>query len=302
MMCGGEGGGDAQGTLSAAYTESDGLPQRAAERLWALLKLRAARYTMGDHASLPTAIMEELLASIVLTLEQGGVRGAGLATADLDAAFAAGQARIAAETARAKRLFQRACIGAPSVYSTSYRDTLKSIGGFFSRYDSAYFAANLPCEIDYQLLRPVAPDLRGVFYLSAYLRRIVTENAIVRLFEPGCVERLLTAYCGDYREQIVNLCEPVVVNALGLVLLGADMGALCVTRAQQARLIRQFSAVSERDARGLLLHAAEEFCRGAGVYDPAARDDLRFLSQELYPRIAAALSRKDLGGIFLAFA
>ena len=65
MMCGGKGEGDAQGTLSAAYTESDGLPQRAAERLWALLKLRAARYTMGDHASLPTAIMEELLVPVM---------------------------------------------------------------------------------------------------------------------------------------------------------------------------------------------------------------------------------------------
>ena len=286
----------------AAQTDDGEAARRAAQKLWTLLKARAERYAMGDHSSLPTALMEELLRSIVFTLEQGGCRGEAVATADLDEAFASGRARIDAQTEAAKRLWETVCAGAPAGFSRAYRDTLASIGGFFQRYDRDYFAHEIPCDIDYQLSYPAAEGKLGVAYIAAYLEQLHLENTLLRGFDAALTQRLLTAWQRDYRASVANLCEPVTTNALGLALLGENVRELNVSAAQTERLSALFLPLCEREAREKLAEAARRFCRAAGVDDPLARARVGWLAGELYPRIAVAAAHKNLGGIFLAFA
>jgi hypothetical protein len=73
----------------------------------------------------------------------------------------------------------------------------------------------VPCDIDYQLCRPVPEDLLGVEYVNEYLRRVVLENDFLRRFPKEPVIKLLENYCPDYRGLLINLYEPVATNALG---------------------------------------------------------------------------------------
>ena len=197
--------------------------RQATEKLYQLLREQARRYSMGDHTSLPVEVAEELLRSIVFTLEQGGCVGRALSEADLGRAFRKGRFFVEALTARTKRLYERVCQETPDLENRALADTLRSIGGFFRRYDKDFFAHQIPCSVDYQLCSPVEEGAQGAAYIEGYLKRLSQENRIIRLFPLEEVKRLLTSWRFDYREMVNNLCEPVLTNALGRAVL--DMQA-----------------------------------------------------------------------------
>jgi hypothetical protein len=55
------------------------------------------------------------------------------------------------------------------------------------------------------------------------------ENLFISRFETKTVIRLLEAYCPDYPELLVNLFEPVGVNAVGLALCHGDIFSLDIS-------------------------------------------------------------------------
>lgn len=274
--------------------------RQAAQKLYKLLARRVERYTMGDHSSVPVELVEELLRSIAFTLEQAGCTGRALAEADLDAALERGQRVIENKTRLVQRRWEATCLGAPDFENIAFGSTLRSIGTFFGRYDVAFFAHAIPCDIDYQLCRPVPDGKLGIAYIEAYLARIAFENAFMMLFDHAAVQRLLGLYCRDYREMVNNLCEPVVTNALGRALLGQDVRTLFVSRSERAALIRLLTPMQRAMMQRALLDAATRLCDACGIQEQAARDDVAWLAAELAPRIGAALPTGDLGGIFLA--
>lgn len=274
----------------------------ATQKLYDLLSARVARYTMGDHSSIPSELAAELLRSVVFTLKAGGCTGQAIATADLDAAFCRGLQWIVEKKARTRRLWERVCIEAPDFGNIAMRDTLQSIGGFFDRYDPDFFAHSIPCDIDYQLCRPVLAQAQGVVFIDAYLGRLARENAMLRRFAHGAVERLLAADGPDYCERINNLCEPVVINLLGWTLLGLEPDAqeLLLGQSQQDALFDMLAPLSKDALSAALAGAAKRLCAQMGIRDPIWRADVAWMAGELAPRIMAARESQKYSRIFLA--
>lgn len=257
------------------------------EELYALLARRVGLYTGLDHSSVPTALAEELFASAAFTLEQG----AG-APGRLDEQFEAGLAATRHKLEYGKKLWQAVRDGLPQIENASLRSTVKSMGNFWRRYDYRFFAHQIPCDMDYQLCRPVADTLRGVDYVNTYLERLWLEDDFLNRFDPRYVKGLLTAYCGDYRGLLINLYEPVAVNALGLALTGGDISRLNISPGQREEL----GCILGRAAPEGLAAAAEKL---SALLDlrPKAGEYLGELAAGLAPRVRAA----DLSGIFLTF-
>lgn len=185
-------------------------------RLYELLAEQAKKYTMGESTSITVETAKELMNSLWYTLSFADVTAR-----DLWEEVEKGRAVIRGKLETARSLWERACLTAPEAENVFYRETLKSIGGFFDRYDVLFFAHMIPCSIDYQLLIPVPESLQGVSYVEEYLRRILTENHIMSVFEPRPV---LEKSCPLYRELCINLCEPVLAAALGTenIILSAE--------------------------------------------------------------------------------
>lgn len=267
------------------------------ERLWRFLGGRAARYTTGESSSLPEDTARHLLEASLYVLEQAGVSGRALLAADLDAAFARGARALQARTARTRELWQRVCLTAPPLENQALRDTLRSIGAGFSRYDILFSAQDFPCSIDYPPALPVPESLRGIGYIAAYLESLAAENALLRPFSAETVRRLLAVYCRDWQGLLLNLCEPVVTNAVGLALLGRDIFPLDVTEADRAALSARFALLPESAARRALASGAGALCRQARIADAALCRYVERMADGLYPRIRAA----RLDGVFLSF-
>lgn len=293
----------ANGDISQVLTEEDEINIQA--KLWLLLKRRTELYTMGEHSSVRVETAQELLQSINfcldLYLKQSKNTKKLLATADLEELFTLGQRALEEQLELGKKLYNRACLTAPEIQNISYRDTLRSIGGFFKHYDYRFFAHHIPCDIDYQLCNPVKDSLQGIEYINAYLGRIIVENDFIGRFETKRVESLLNSCCSDYKGLLINLYAPVAANAVGLALLHEDVGALNITAEDNNRLTALFGPLSVTPAKIALHEAALNASSSLQINEPSSVRYLRKTAEELFPRIEAALPHGNLGGIFVSF-
>jgi hypothetical protein len=279
--------------------------QRVQLKLWQLLAKRTGRYTMQESSSVSMETAQELLESICFTLRiflsENHATQKLLETENLDELLESGQKILEAKSKAAKHLWELTCMSSPSIQNLSYRDTMQGIGGFFKRYDYRFFAHHIPCDIDYQLCHPVPDTYVGVEYLSEYLHRALTENQILHCFDLGLVKALLSSYCPDYQGLLINLCEPVITNGVGLCLIEKDPTLLQITPPDRARLMRRFDLLPELEARAVLHEAADRFCCRLNLTDPFTKNYVTNTAIDLYPRLAVVLSSGDLSGLFLSF-
>lgn len=271
--------------------------------LWQLLAKRTALYTAGESSSVRAETAQELLKSICFCLDlyfrKCGETGKLLITSDPDEVLSFAQKAVIEETENGRRLYAVACSTAPEIENISYKDTLTGIGNFFRRYDSRFFAHNIPCDIDYQLCHGLDDSFLGIEFINEYLRRIIIENNLVCRLDKNLAVSLLENYCADYRGLLINIYEPIAVNTVGLALIGENIRKLNMTDQDRASVLGLFSAMSATPAKKALREAALHVCRELKIEDSSAQRYLQLTAEELYPRIEVALRSGEIGGIFL---
>ena len=291
----------AQTELTVNLSEHD--RQAWQMKLWELLRLQTERYTSGQSTSVRTDTAQTLLRSICFSLEQ--LRQVqperNLLQDPPDVLLREAAETVRRQTARTRLQYRRACRCLYQEESLSLRDTLRGIGGFFHDYDLRFFAAEVPCDIDYQLAHPVPDSLVGVAWLRDYLDRLLTEDTILRRFPPEAVRRVLASSSPDHRELLVNLYEPAADAALGVTMTEGSLFTLDITAAGQEALTALLIPLTPAGRRLALERAGETLARrlelpaGAAAY-------LRETALALAPRLDAVLdSGGDWQAVFPAF-
>ena len=287
--------------LTVCLSEPDRLAWQA--KLWELLRLQTERYTMGQSTSVRADTAQMLLRSICFSLDQlhGAQPERDLLREPPDALLREAAEVIRRQTARTRLQYRRACRCLYQEESLSLWETLRGIGSFFHDYDPQFFAAEVPCDIDYQLDQPVADDLVGVAWLRDYLDRLLTEDTVLRRFRPDAVRRVLAGACPDHRELLVNLYGTVVDAVLGVTMVEGDLFALDITAAGQAALTARLAPLTASARRLVLERAGETLARRLGLPAGAATY-LGATALALSPRVEAVLaSGEDWQAIFPAF-
>ena len=258
----------------------------AQEALWGLLKQQARLYA-PDSTSLPAETAATLAESILLTL--GADRNpAVLLSVDLHAAFRQGQRRLSQKLTLSQHLLQAALASRPQAENRSLSDTLSSLKSFSKRWDFHFFAQEIPCDIDYQLSQPVSEALRGVDYVNEWLRRLCLEQAFLDCFDPVLIRTVLEQSCPDYRNLLINLYEPVAVNALGLAILGDDPRTLSIPASRWQKLENCLTGLSRKTLADTLSAGATALCSALEL-PPALLRHTQTTAQNLLPRLRAAL-------------
>ena len=263
--------------------------------LWMLLRRQARLYAPGS-SSLPLETAAALAESILLTL--GTDRDPRiLLVPDLHEAFRQGQRRLRQKAEVARCLWQAAWATRLEVENDSLLDTLNSLKYFPARYDLRFFAQEIPCDMDYQLSQPVPELLRGVDYVNEWLRRLCLEQNFLCRFEPAMVRAVLEQSCPDYRGLLINLYEPIAVNALGLAMLGDDPRSLSVSPPRRQRLETRFENLSAPERDNILAAGAMALCDALGICSVPLRRYVQGTALALGPRLAATGTQEH---IFLA--
>ncbi|MDL2217037.1 DUF6179 domain-containing protein [Christensenellaceae bacterium OttesenSCG-928-M15] len=260
--------------------------------LYTLLKEQIQRYTMGDSTSVPVDTAADILRSIQFTI--AFLKDEDTAGVPLKKQLETGRTKIKARMEDCRRLYEQVKVSAPDGMNIAYQDTIVEIGGFFSRYDLYFAAHDIPCMIDYPLLHPVERRL-GLEFIEAYLGCLLFENAFLSRFEPAKRISLYEAYVPDYAAQIVNLCEPVLTNAIGKLLLKENPYDLDIP--DPGPLAAMLTPLSEAELTGVLNAAAGQLCDMLSFRDEFSLGYLSSAANNLLPRI---LLGKGFENIFLS--
>ena len=95
----------------------------------------------------------------------------------------------------------------PPIRNVVLRDTLESLGELRRLYDTRFAAHEVPCDIDYQLSKPVGPQLMGLDYIEAWLAQLLVETRWIAQFDVENCIVVLERACPDYKGLHVNLYD-----------------------------------------------------------------------------------------------
>ncbi len=271
-------------------------------RIMELAAGRTELYAMGD-SSIRVEMFSELVKSICFTLKMGinaqNEPPKSALKGDLRMLLEVGRAKIESGVQYGRELLRRAEEGMLNIENISYQGVIPGIEKFFKGYDYYYFAHEIPGDIDYQLFVPVSEQLQGIDYITEYLRHLTSENEFCGHFETNTITDLLKSFCADYKGLLINLFEPVVVNAIGLKLLGADIFKLEITKMECELLKKRFEEWGD-GAIIELERASDELCHQLGISKEGA-SYAKAAVPDLYPRIRVALAAGTLENIFIRF-
>jgi len=260
------------------------------EKLAALLVRQIALYTANESSSVPAAAARELLRGVLFFLAvpeepeanspsedaesryeaERAARIRALLPLDLADELARGQHRAQRDAALTLALWRRVAAALPPLENRSLRDTLRSIGRGFRRYDTRFFPQRFDCDIDYQLAVPVSESLLGINYVNRYLTHLAAESFLLSALPQDGVRAVLERSCPDWRGLLVNLYAPAAANALARTLLGGE--GLTLSDSEIDALRERWEHARPERIMADLLTAADTLAerlalpRGAGKY------------------------------------
>lgn len=250
------------------------------------------RHTMGDSTSLRVEEAQAVLSALCFALRQTPQ----LLSGDLFAAYHQGQALLQEKGRQCQGLWQRVMETLPAARSEAMLSTLASIGSFFDHGDPTL--PELPCAIDYPLMQPVPETLLGVDYLFQWLLQLRYENGVMGLFSTMQQEKILRRHCADYEQMPVNLCEPLLMAALGWQLLSPEKApALALDQQQRARLADELQGKPVNQIQEALQSAVDSLCLQCRA-DEGMRTYLRCAALDAACCIASADRAGIESGVF----
>ena len=207
---------------------------------------------------MPIEKAQDLLASLIYTLslvaKEDRLSSDVLLQRDFHQVVKRGQDILDSKRKAVYQDWKQLCLDAPNICNVYYISTMQNLGLFFKRYDIYYEAHQIPCSIDYLLLNPVEEGIKGISYIEEYIRRIRIENSFMSLFDFDIVIGLLQRGVPDYKENYLNLSEPVFINSLGKELLGQDPNTLNIFKSDIPCLMSFFERKTKDELVLSLIH------------------------------------------------
>lgn len=279
----------AQGRMMAMISEAQA--ERIGMETMALLAKETVKYTHGASTSVRVETAQRLLASAVYCIGHG-LKSLGSAEAALGAVcdtsvsalYAQGKKRVDASGAEARALLRTVQEGMLKTVNLAYNDTLRrGLPAFFSAYDTEYGAHENPGSVDYPVCR--VPDLVGVEYMLAYLKRADMENRFCRAAE--YTDALLRGYHKDGKQLLVNLFELSLSCAVGAVLCG-KAPADALNADDVSHLGQRLREASGKRLYGMLCLACGQACARLGM-DAEVSKHAAAVMNDMLPHVQNAL-------------
>lgn len=270
--------------------------QRRVQQLYRLMGEQMKSYHkarhMGEHSSIRVELAQELMQSMLYTLDQvGGMDG----NADIAAGLEKGQKILEERLSQGKQLFHLVEATAPGWQGECRWDTVQTLGRFLHSYDWKHLAHKLPEGAYYPLLVPVPGHLQGIDHALFFLQALWLENQIMAAFPEQALDSFWSVFCQNDRGISENQCEQLLVNVLGKILISGRADTLVFTSSELECLQARFSRQSCEMMEQTLSSAAD--C--LDFQDPNAVSYARQVIPNLLPRLTAAVSSNNLAALFI---
>lgn len=227
-----------------------------------ILAEQTDKWSRGESSSIPTEKAQDIMTSILFVI---GVQLKSyqspeqaveiLKSEPLKSLFENGLKLVRRKMAISRHVQKRILahiLDTPNVY---YRSTIADgINGFFKLYRPQFAAHEIHITADYPIFAG-RPELEGIEFIEKYLRCIQAENAFCVCFAPQDIHHLLCGLTQDYRSVPLNIFEPVLLSALGLIIRNHSPKRLDLTENDICFLYQHFSDQSEKEVQSCLQQA-----------------------------------------------
>ncbi len=265
------------------------------ERLqFSLLELMAKevdRFTNGESSSIPIERAQELLQSVVYLI------GTYLKTVPdiqnklellkqerMSVLFYRGLDEVDRIYKEAQMLLKDLQKNYRKPESIAYYDTLfHGFPDFFHDYNMEFGAHEFPGSIDYPLLVPVEGYL-GVELVAKYLWSLSIEERILSCFSMERINLLLHSFDHEAEHLLINICELVMINSIGCILLHKEVENLSISRVDIAELQDRLSNQDKEEVEDLMTKAFEQLGR-----ELALSEEEKGYLQGAFPELAHRL-------------
>lgn len=192
------------------------------EELLEFVAQLAEKYTGGDHTSVTYERAQSLMEAVLYCIHeskmpgQNALKKEGMSAGE---AYRLGYARIVQKVGQLKARYEELLSVFCSYGMKCLEDTVqKGIPQFFYRYDPQFCPQDTILMPDYPVRRDLE-GLSGADRIWEYLECICLEQEFLSRFDVEYVREVLREYHPDYGELMENLCDIILPDVLGHLLI-----------------------------------------------------------------------------------
>jgi len=214
---------------------------------------------MGSNSSVPVELAQELMESIEYTT---GLVGGLYAHRNMEEALTLGQKVLESKLNKAKSMLELVKDTAPQWQTECRWEALRCLRHYLERYDHLHMAHKGPEDLFYPILISPPEGICGIDSCLFYLNILWIENQIMA----GIPEAVLERFWDILPAEILNQCEPVLINGVGKLIINASLDQLSFEPEELVRLIAMLPQATESQLKG----AARQLCQTLDLRDENA--------------------------------
>lgn len=272
------------------------------EELVPIVVKLAVKYTGGDHSSVPYETAQKLMNGILYCIDELGQQDnpvLAMRKMNAETAYECGKKLVVEKVQRLQQLYNRWIPSFQDYKMECLRDVVvKGIPAFLSHYDVRYFPQETLLTLDYPILRK-SSELCGVDAVYAYMECIVLEQNFLSQYDPEYIVQILKAYDANYASLFENICEIVLANVIGHILLHKPLASMLFDEEEYRTIKNQLCGKSseeiKQDVENMLLKMVYNYYKE----DRELFQYLKGVAESIAVRIYHGVKNDCLDRIFL---
>lgn len=186
----------------------------------------------------------------------------------------------------------------------AYQSTIdEALPECIEHYDPDFAAHDLMGgSMDYPLLFDDM-QVQGIFYIRNYIYSLALENRFCHRFSLNDIKQLLYDYGKlyqiDYQEELINIFEIVLGNAIFSILAGNTPVEIRITPIQLHYLKEKLMRLDEHQCRSQIKEAIENLISELDIKDQDERKYIRKYLRVLPPRVLSAIKNDSLHNLVI---
>ncbi|MDE5937776.1 MAG: hypothetical protein K2H37_01670 [Lachnospiraceae bacterium] len=238
------------------------------EEIMPIVSELAWKYTGCDHSSVTYEKAQMLMEAVMYCIrEDGRQEGNALVAKNVSAreAYEHGREIVKDKLMKLQTLYNELIPNFRDYGSMCLKDTVrKGIPAFLERYDFRYAPQETLRMLDYPILRAYG-DLSGVSLVLNYLQDICLEQKFLQKMDNGYPGKILRKYHRDFEYLLENICEIVLQNMIGHIMLDKPLQETGFSQEELESLEEILADKTEEQIKAYLLRALERLT--AKYYD-----------------------------------
>ena len=271
------------------------------EDLVPLVGKLAEKYTGHESTSITYEKAEQLMEAVIYCIREGeqSVRNPLAAAQKMSAqqAYEIGLTCVRKKVKTALELYNQILSGFDAFENRCFYDTvIKGLPEFFKWYDPVFEPQNTILTLDYPVLKDLSPYM-GIDRIYEYIRCIELEQRFLRIFPGDHIRDILYRYDNRYRSMIENICEIVLTDILGHMMVRKSLQepiSMEDCRRMQELLCRKELCETTVLLQKMLKAFLEQYCKTGSEL----MEYLEYSLQNLSIRLKNAAKHGNVQGIF----